>query len=264
LNTREDQGPIQNPGFKVLHQLFSKNTIYCDALVPGDKFLAPNFANDGAIEEYLVVEDGDDVNGIRSSDIFNGIVYDGQLVCTTYVTDMSSLFSTSKGISAANLTPISNWDTSNVTDMSSMFVEFIDFNQDIGNWNTSKVTNMSSMFRYADDFNQDIGNWDTSKVTNMSSMFYGAAVFNQAIGNWDTSKVTNMSSMFYGAAAFNQDIGNWDTSKVTDRSGMTGMFYGATAFNQSLKNWNITFTGGTPDYFATNSALDPSNYPPFS
>jgi len=42
---------------------------------------------------------------------------------------------------------ISNWDTSNVTDMSEMFNEASNFNQDISNWDTSNVTNMSDMFK---------------------------------------------------------------------------------------------------------------------
>ena len=42
---------------------------------------------------------------------------------------------------------------------------------DITNWDTTSVTNMSSMFFYAQSFNQDIGNWDTSSVIEMSSMF---------------------------------------------------------------------------------------------
>ena len=41
--------------------------------------------------------------------------------------------------------------------MSGMFVQSV-FNQPIGDWNTSSVTNMSSMFNTAP--NQPIGNWD--------------------------------------------------------------------------------------------------------
>jgi surface protein len=62
---------------------------------------------------------------------------------------------------------ISLWNTSNVTNMSKMFYNANEFNEDIGGWDTSNVTTMSCMFRKANNFDQDIGGWDTSNVTNM-------------------------------------------------------------------------------------------------
>ena len=41
---------------------------------------------------------------------------------------------------------ISNWDTSNVTDMSCMFHGATSFNQPLNDWNVSNVRNMCSMF----------------------------------------------------------------------------------------------------------------------
>ena len=79
----------------------------------------------------------------------------------------------------------------------------------ISNWDTSHVTSMFSMFSGASSFNGDISNWDTSKVTSMSYMFYSASSFNGDISNWDTSKVTDMYRMFYGASSFNGDINAW-------------------------------------------------------
>ncbi|KAK7237906.1 hypothetical protein SO694_00022439 [Aureococcus anophagefferens] len=88
----------------------------------------------------------------------------------------------------------------------------------ISSWDTSKVTDMSSMFFYADAFNQDLSGWDTSAVTDMSAMFNYASAFNQDIGDWDTSKVTSMNYLFEEAHAFNQDIGAWNTASVTSMS----------------------------------------------
>jgi surface protein len=48
---------------------------------------------------------------------------------------------------------------------------------DVSNWDTSNVTTMESMFdgryyRYCGLTNLDVSNWDTSNVTNMEDMFY--------------------------------------------------------------------------------------------
>jgi len=132
---------------------------------------------------------------------------------------------------------LANADTSNVVDMSSMFLLAFDFNQDIGGWNTSTVENMAEMFAGAESFNQDIGGWDTSNVEDMGWIFDGAVSFDQDIGGWDTSKVENMAEMFALARSFNQDIGGWDTSSVKD---MNRMFSHAESFDQDIGRWNTS------------------------
>ena len=127
-------------------------------------------------------------------------------------------------------------DTSDITNMITLFQFNKTFNGDITGWSVSKVTDMSYMFHYATSFNQPIGNWDVSSVTDMSSMFSGASSFNQPIGNWKFPKVENMKFMFSYAESFNQPIGDWKFPNVTD---MSGMFYGASSFNQDLSEWNL-------------------------
>ena len=90
----------------------------------------------------------------------------------------------------------------------------INFNQDISNWDTSQVTNMMGMFYNAISFNKDINTkqvtvngktykaWDTSKVRNMHRMFFYAKSFKGNISNWDTSQVIDMSYIFKGASSF--------------------------------------------------------------
>ena len=164
-------------------------------------------------------------------------------------------------------------DTSNVTNMRSMFYQAtnfnqdISFNQDIGSWDTSNVTSMSFMFYQATNFNQDIGGWDTSKVTNMRFMFFDATNFNQNIGGWDTSQVTTMISMFSNNTNFNQNIGSWNISRVTNMKGMFGVTGGAGAVTLSTINYdallvgwlttapdNITFSAGDSQYSANGAA----------
>ena len=60
-------------------------------------------------------------------------------------------------------------DTSEITDMSSMF-EDSKFNGDISNWDVSKVKDMEAMFA-SSEFNGDISQWDVSKVKNMGWVF---------------------------------------------------------------------------------------------
>ena len=157
---------------------------------------------------------------------------------TSQVTDMSSIFSGANQYTGAN---ISNWDVSNVTKMDNMFKNCVQFNGDITGWDVSSVQNMEGLFDGCDVFDQDIGSWDTSSVTNMKRMFYGCEIFNQDIGGWDTSSVTNMDQMIRYAEDFNQDIGSWDVSNVTT---MNYMFENATDFNNggssNINNWSPT------------------------
>ena len=129
---------------------------------------------------------------------------------------------------------------------------------DVTTIDTSLMTDMSEIFENNNDFNQDISGWDTSKVTTMKEMFRNANAFDQDISNWDTSNVTTMYYMFYGANAFNQDISDWNTENVTD---MSRLFYNATIFNQDLKTWNVSKISSLPSLFGNNSALSESNYP---
>ena len=99
-------------------------------------------------------------------------------------------------------------DTSQVQRLGSLFYNQT-FNKDINCWDVSNVSRMTSTFLDNSMFNQDIGDWDTSKVTTMSSMFENARAFNKDISRWDTSSVINVNSMFYNAAAFNQDLSGW-------------------------------------------------------
>jgi len=134
---------------------------------------------------------------------------------------------------------ISDWDVSNVTDMSELFKDKPNFNEDISKWDVSNVTTMYDMFWGTTNFNQNISSWNVSNVTTMEGMFVNAKKFNQPIGNWDISngKLTNISLMFLGATNFNQPIGKWNVSNVTN---MNGTFNNATNFNQDLSNWNVS------------------------
>ncbi|MDB2337733.1 BspA family leucine-rich repeat surface protein, partial [Amylibacter sp.] len=130
------------------------------------------------------------------------------------------------------------------------------FNQDISDWNTSNITQMYNVFRGASSFNGDISNWNTSKVTDMHNMFRGASNFDQDISDWNTSNVIQMNGMFYGALNFNQDITRWDTSSVAY---INGMFYGALNFDQDIRNWNVNNISTFSNMFLNAHAMS-SNF----
>jgi surface protein len=82
----------------------------------------------------------------------------------------------------------------------------------IDGFDTSNVTNMSSMFADASSFNQPVGQWDTSRVTDMSMMFFKATNFNQDIQRWNTDQVTDMRYMLLtrpNDEDSNQKIPSW-------------------------------------------------------
>ena len=112
---------------------------------------------------------------------------------------------------------------------------------DISDWDTSSVTNMLSMFYKCNELKSvgDISKWDVSSVTDMSYMFCECKELESVgdISYWNVSNVTNMRWMFYNCKSFNQDISNWDVSSVT---GMGWMFYNCKSFNQDISKWNVS------------------------
>ena len=53
----------------------------------------------------------------------------------------------------------------------------------ISNWNTSNVTNMRDLFYDRREFNEDISKWDVSNVTDMNCMFSQATQFNSHLSD---------------------------------------------------------------------------------
>ena len=70
---------------------------------------------------------------------------------------------------------LSNFNTSNVTDMDRMFAECHKLKEikGINNFNTINVTNMSGMFKECNELlSLDLSNFNTNNVTDMGWMFY--------------------------------------------------------------------------------------------
>ena len=55
--------------------------------------------------------------------------------------------------------------------LSELFMDMKDFNDDISKWDVSSVTNMYYMFSNS-QFDGDISGWNVSSVTNMSDIIF--------------------------------------------------------------------------------------------
>lgn len=135
------------------------------------------------------------------------------LIDTSQVTDMSSMFS-----DCNNLDEIPLLDTSNVTNMGSMF-SGCDSLTTIPQLNTNQVINMSNMFANCKNL-QTVPQLNTSNVTIMTSMFSGCRSL-QTIPLLDTKNVTSTNNMLSYCTNL-QVVPQLDISKVTNTARMFG------------------------------------------
>ena len=156
---------------------------------------------------------------------------------TSEVTNMGGMF---YGMSNLTTLNVSHFDTSKVTNMGGMFYGMSNLTTlNVSHFDTSKVTDMSLMFHGMRDLSAlNLSSFNTSQVTDMHNMFYGMSNLTSLnLSSFNTSEVTNMGFMFYGIPNLNSlDLSNFDTSEATN---MSFMFYGMrnlTALNLSSFN----------------------------
>ena len=128
---------------------------------------------------------------------------------------------------------LNHLDVSAVHDMSHLFRNFKEFQGDISQWDTSNVKTMDSMF-YNSQFNGDISGWDVSNVRAMHSMFCGA-VFSGDLSRWDVSNVTDMYKIF-SFSQFNGDVSTWNVENVTDMS----LIFAESKFEGDISAWKYS------------------------
>ena len=116
-----------------------------------------------------------------------------------------------------------NFDTSNVTDMNSMFLscEKLEY-LDLSIFDTSNVTDMAWMFDGCKSLKWMNIYFNTNKVTDMQYMFAKCfSVGSLHLTSFDTSNVTNMHGMFLcRQRLYSLDLSSFDFSKVTDAGSM--------------------------------------------
>ena len=139
--------------------------------------------------------------------------------------DCSGMFKDKTNLTSISITSA---DSSNITNMSSMFENTSITSIDVSGLNTSSVTDMSSMFAGCSNLTTlDLNNFKTSKVTNMSNMFAGDSKLETiyaSSSNFSTSNVTESTDMFKDCTSlYKFDESSVDVSKATAR-GAGGYF----------------------------------------
>ncbi len=153
---------------------------------------------------------------------------------------------------------LGNFDTHNVTDMSSMFYSLYELKKlDVSHFDTSKVTDMESMFAHAESLEKlDVSHFNTSQVTDMRRMFANLPKLKELdVSNFDTRKVTDMSGMFSSMEELKElDLSNFETYNVRD---MGSMFYETKNLEAlNLSNFDISklkdhsYSSDKPNVFA--------------
>ena len=166
---------------------------------------------------------------------------------TSNITNMSNMF---MGSSATSIN-LSDIDTSNVTNMSGMFNRSQATTLDVSHFDTSNVTEMGGMFSNSQATTLDVSNFDTSNVTGMGSMFSNSRVTILDLSHFDTSKVTSMYAMFRNLKVNSLDISNFNTSNVTN---MSDMFSGSQATTIDVSNFDTSNVTGMSSMFSGISA----------
>lgn len=112
----------------------------------------------------------------------------------------------------------SNFDTSNVKSMISMFYGCKSLLElDLSNFDTSNVSDMTYMFAGCSSLKElDLRSFDTSDVVIMHAMFDGCPSLNELdLSSFDTGKVTDMTSMFEACSSMTEfDLSSFNTSQV--------------------------------------------------
>ena len=190
-----------------------------------------------------------------ASNMFNNLT-EVTSIYTNYITNettnMSAMFSSNSSLESLDL---SSFNTSNVTDMSTMFASTALTSLDLSNFDTSKVTNMSAMFASTALTSLDLSSFNTSNVTNMSNMFASTALTSLDLSNFDVSRVNNFSGTFAGMSNLKTlNLNNWNFASVTSLSGMFSM--GLTKLETlSLNNVNTSKITNMSGMFAGCSSL---------
>ena len=132
---------------------------------------------------------------------------------------------------------------------------------DLSNFDSSEVTNMESMFYFCTSLTSlDLSNLDTSKVRDMENMFSCCwSLTSLNLSTFNTSQVKNMHGMFSSCSLLTSlNLSNFDTSNLvfigSMFSGCSNLEYiNMKNFDESHLSTSYSDTSGIKDYGSGNS-----------
>ena len=169
---------------------------------------------------------------------------------------MMSLFSNCSQL--ANIKPLTNWDTSKVTDMSFIFSACAPLSDisPLASWKTGNVESLSYAFAFCPKITdlRPIEKWDTSKVTDMSYMFQQKdptqSPFSEderslltdisPLAKWNIQSLTDTNHMFSCCVNLQSlnPLSSWDVKNIKDLSMMFEECFGLQGVND-LSKWTL-------------------------
>lgn len=157
-----------------------------------------------------------------------------------------------------NLPAVSNWDTSNVTNLDGTFKGCKAFNQPLANWQTSKVTSLRETFSGAEAFNQPLNGWDVRLVRSFARTFQGAKVFNQDLDQWLWTLGDDFTGFLEGALVFNGLLPMYHPKRLDK---LEAFLKNARAFSRSLAHWPTAVFTKPTDFDTSTNAWATQNKP---
>ena len=143
---------------------------------------------------------------------------------TSHVEYMTGMFGDIKCDGTLNITGLNKIDTSKVVDMSGLFYRIKIDTLDLSNFDTSNVTGMSSMFEGA-TVNKIIGlnSFNTSNVTYMDGMFANSSINILDLSSFDIGSDAELDNMFNGTSATIGYAKDEDTADLFNDNSVTGI-----------------------------------------
>ena len=165
--------------------------------------------------------------------------------------DASYMFGYMMG--ATGIPELNKMDTSNVTNMDSLFSYSSSLTSlDVSKFDTKKVTNMSEMFDWCFGLTSlNVSGFNTENVTDMGYMFEGCnGLTSLDVSRFNTENVNDMSYMFNQCKVLTSlDVSRFNTENVKNMSGMFQHCNNLTSLNlsgfntENVKNMSGMFNG---------------------